>query len=65
MSTLKAKQDQIRQQLNLKNLQRHDPLISEIVTSASYASVYENFGEQWVSLSLCICCSSTDADPPR
>ncbi|GAA6017511.1 hypothetical protein JCM11491_006848 [Sporobolomyces phaffii] len=48
MSTLKAKQDQIRQQLNLKNLQRHDPNISEIVTSASYASVYENFGEQWV-----------------
>ncbi|GAA5899803.1 uncharacterized protein JCM6883_005992 [Sporobolomyces salmoneus] len=48
MSTLKAKQDQIRQQLNLKNLQRHDPLISEIVTSASYASVYENYGEQWV-----------------
>ncbi|GAA5944052.1 uncharacterized protein JCM15063_004301 [Sporobolomyces koalae] len=48
MTSLKAKQDQIRQQLNLKNLQRHDALISEIVTSASYASVYENFGEQWV-----------------
>ncbi|GAA5963956.1 hypothetical protein JCM3765_006070 [Sporobolomyces pararoseus] len=48
MSTLKAKQDQIRQQLNLKNLQRHDPQISEIVTSASYASIYENYGEQWV-----------------
>ncbi|GAA5887973.1 hypothetical protein JCM16303_005221 [Sporobolomyces ruberrimus] len=52
MSTLKAKQDQIRQQLNLKNLQRHDPLISEIVTSASYASVYENFGVQWVKTGI-------------
>jgi len=47
--SLKAKQDQMRQQLNLKNLQRHDPTIKEIVTSASYASVYENFGEEWVS----------------
>ncbi|GAA5847021.1 hypothetical protein JCM5353_005740 [Sporobolomyces roseus] len=46
--SLKAKQDQMRQQLNLKNLQRHDPTIKEIVTSASYASVYENFGEEWV-----------------
>ncbi|CEQ40994.1 SPOSA6832_02670 [Sporobolomyces salmonicolor] len=48
LPSAKLKSDAIRAQLNLKNLQRHDPLITEIVTSASYASVYENTGEDWV-----------------
>ncbi|GAA5965968.1 hypothetical protein JCM21900_004709 [Sporobolomyces salmonicolor] len=47
LPSAKLKSDAIRAQLNLKNLQRHDPLITEIVTSASYASVYENTGEDW------------------
>ena len=40
---------EIRQQLNLKNLQRHDPLIDRIVTSTSHASLYDNKGDGWVS----------------
>ncbi|BGP34905.1 hypothetical protein JCM10296v2_006729 [Rhodotorula toruloides] len=44
---LSSKED-IRRQLNLKNLQRHDPAIDRIVSSASYASVYENKGDGWV-----------------
>ncbi|GAA6046690.1 hypothetical protein JCM3770_003119 [Rhodotorula araucariae] len=39
---------EIRQQLNLKNLQRHDPLIDRIVTSTSHASLYDNKGDGWV-----------------
>ncbi|EMS19728.1 hypothetical protein NBRC10512_006484 [Rhodotorula toruloides] len=44
---LSSKED-IRRQLNLKNLQRHDPAIDRIVSSASYASVYDNKGDGWV-----------------
>ncbi|BGP27202.1 hypothetical protein JCM10295v2_006166 [Rhodotorula toruloides] len=44
---LSSKED-IRRQLNLKNLQRHDPAIDHIVSSASYASVYDNKGDGWV-----------------
>lgn len=47
---LSAKEE-IRQQLNLKNLQRHDPRIDRIITSTSHASLYDNKGTGWVSLS--------------
>jgi hypothetical protein len=40
--------DAVRLQLNLANLKRHDPHITAIVSSTSYASVYENTGEGWV-----------------
>ncbi|GAA6036380.1 hypothetical protein JCM8097_001693 [Rhodosporidiobolus ruineniae] len=43
-----AKADALRLQLNLKQLQRHDPKIHSIVSSTSYASVYENKGDGWV-----------------
>jgi hypothetical protein len=42
--------DAVRLQLNLSNLKRHDPHITAIVSSTSYASVYENRGEGWVRL---------------
>ncbi|GJN93322.1 hypothetical protein Rhopal_006369-T1 [Rhodotorula paludigena] len=44
---LSAKEE-IRQQLNLKNLQRHDPRIDRIITSTSHASLYDNKGTGWV-----------------
>lgn len=40
--------DELRRQLNLKNLQRHDPSIDRIVASTSYASIYDNKGHGWV-----------------
>ncbi|GAA5826679.1 hypothetical protein JCM11251_002852 [Rhodosporidiobolus azoricus] len=43
-----SKQELIRMNLNLKNLQRHDPLITTIVSSTSYTTVYENKGDGWV-----------------
>lgn len=43
-----SSKEEIRRQLNLKNLQRHDPAIDRIVSSASYASVYDNKGDGWV-----------------
>lgn len=51
---LSSKED-IRRQLNLKNLQRHDPAIDRIVSSASYASVYDNKGDGWVRPVSLIC----------
>lgn len=43
-----ATKDELRRQLNLKNLQRHDPSIDRIVASTSYASIYDNKGHGWV-----------------
>ncbi|GAA5866150.1 hypothetical protein JCM8547_000614 [Rhodosporidiobolus lusitaniae] len=39
---------EIREQLNLATLKKHDASITAIVSSTSYASVYENRGEGWV-----------------
>lgn len=48
-----ADKAEIRQQINLKNLQRHDPRIDRIVSSTSHASLYDNKGNGWVrSVSL-------------
>lgn len=47
----KSEQDLIiRQQLNLKNLKRHDIKIKEIISSTSYTTVYYNNGLGWVNV---------------
>lgn len=48
MALPKMDTEAVRLQLNLSNLKRHDPHITAIVSSTSYASVYENRGEGWV-----------------
>ncbi|GAA5984369.1 hypothetical protein JCM10908_003317 [Rhodotorula pacifica] len=45
---MSGSKDELRRQLNLKNLQRHDPSIDRIVASTSYASIYDNKGQGWV-----------------
>ncbi|BGP57896.1 hypothetical protein JCM8202v2_005545 [Rhodotorula sphaerocarpa] len=45
---MSSSKDELRRQLNLKNLQRHDPSIDRIVASTSYASIYDNNGSGWV-----------------
>lgn len=47
---MSSSKDELRRQLNLKNLQRHDPSIDRIVASTSYASIYDNNGSGWVRL---------------
>lgn len=53
--SVSSKADAMRAQLNLKNLQRHDSSILEIIATASYVTVYRNQGDGWVRLRLCDC----------
>ncbi|KAK4052608.1 hypothetical protein OIO90_004236 [Microbotryomycetes sp. JL221] len=47
-SSVSSKADLLRQELNLKNLRRHDDTIQSILATASYVTVYRNLGDGWV-----------------
>ncbi|KAK4046247.1 hypothetical protein OIV83_006226 [Microbotryomycetes sp. JL201] len=49
---LQSKADALRAELNLKNLRRHDASIEQILSTASYVTVYRNHGEGWVKTGI-------------
>ncbi|KAM0791068.1 hypothetical protein ACM66B_004361 [Microbotryomycetes sp. NB124-2] len=49
---LQSKADALRAELNLKNLRRHDTSIQQILSTASYVTVYRNHGEGWVKTGI-------------
>lgn len=52
-----SKADQLRAELNLKNLKRHDNTIDKIIASTPYVTVYYNTGQEWVRCRA-LCCTA-------
>lgn len=48
MSSQISKDADARLRFNMKVLKRHDPTIVNIVESASYVTLYQHDGEEWV-----------------
>ncbi|KDE08138.1 hypothetical protein MVLG_01619 [Microbotryum lychnidis-dioicae p1A1 Lamole] len=47
-----AKIEATKAEINLRNLQRHDPTIEDIVSSTSYVTVYYNDGAEWIKTGI-------------
>ncbi|SCV74471.1 BQ2448_8110 [Microbotryum intermedium] len=47
-----AKIEATKAEINLRNLQRHDPTIKKLISSTSYVSVYYNDGAEWIKTGI-------------